>query len=53
MHMLRWAGTPIQRFRPLSRHPPGTLAAVVCSAEASEPLLGSVRPHAPAIHRVC
>ena len=38
---------PIQRLRPLSFHPPGTLVAVVCSAAASDPLVGSVSAQAP------
>ena len=41
------ARAPIQRLRPLSSQPPREGWAVLCSALASDPLLGSVSPQAP------
>lgn len=38
---------PIQRLRPFRIQPPGTLRAVVVRAEASLPLLGSVKAQQP------
>ena len=42
---------PIHRFLPLSRQPFGTLVADVVSELASDPLLGSVRAHAPTLSK--
>ena len=49
LHLPAKVALPIQRLSPFSSHPPGTRLAVVCRAEASLPLLGSVRPQAPTV----
>lgn len=50
MMMSHQTAFPIQRFCPSRSHPPGTLVAVVSSAAASLPLLGSVRAQAPTFY---
>ena len=49
LHAPAKVALPIQRLSPFSSQPPDTRLAVVCRADASLPLLGSVRPQAPTV----